>query len=121
MATLRPQITESRTRYTFRPGTQTLPFAVAPRVLNRAHSITADVDIPTSGAEGVLLCQGAGTGGWTFYLHGRRLHYALRVRTHRHTGHRPGQGFPEAAPSSTSTATPVGQTAMPVTTPVAFN
>ncbi len=63
-------------QYIYRPGTQTLPFWVGPRVLNRPHSITADADIPDSGAEGVLLCQGSNGGGWTFYVQDSRLHYA---------------------------------------------
>jgi arylsulfatase len=53
-----------------------LPAAVGPRVLNRPHSITADVSIPAAGAEGVLLCQGANTGGFAFYVKDQRLHYA---------------------------------------------
>ena len=36
-----------------------VPASAGPRVLNRPHSITADVDIPDGGAEGVLLCQGS--------------------------------------------------------------
>jgi arylsulfatase len=36
--------------------------------LNRPHSITADVDIPESGAEGVLLSQGGAPGGYSFYV-----------------------------------------------------
>ncbi|MDQ1022332.1 hypothetical protein QFZ43_008881 [Streptomyces afghaniensis] len=72
----RPQITEARTSYTFRPDTQVLPAAVAPRVLNRPHSITADVEIPPGGAEGVLLCQGTNAGGWSFYVKDNHLHYA---------------------------------------------
>jgi arylsulfatase len=75
MVVERPQITQARTSYTFRPGTQTLTQAVAPRVLNRAHSITADVEIPSGGAEGVLLCQGTNVGGWAFYLKDGTLHY----------------------------------------------
>jgi arylsulfatase len=145
MMTPRPQITEARTRYTFRPDTQTLPAAVTPRVLNRAHSITADVDIPTGGAEGVLLCQGAGTGGWTLYVHGGTLHYAhnyvgraiYRVSSTetlaegRHelrfefepTGQLDiahGKGSPGRAQLYIDRHL-VGQTDMPVTTPVAFN
>jgi hypothetical protein len=76
LMTERPQITEDRTSYTFWPGTETVPAAVAPRVLNRPHSITADVEVPVGGAEGVLLCQGANTGGFTFYVQNQRLHYA---------------------------------------------
>jgi arylsulfatase len=72
----RPQVAEPRDRYTYRPGTQTVPFWVAPRVLNRPHSITAEAEIPAGGAEGVLMCQGSNSGGWSFYLMDGRLHYA---------------------------------------------
>ncbi|MEU7766791.1 arylsulfatase [Nocardia sp. NPDC049190] len=72
----RPQITPAQTSYTLRAGTETLPAAVAPRVLNRPHSITADVELPPGGAEGVLLSQGTNAGGWSFYVKDGRLHYA---------------------------------------------
>ena len=38
--------------------------------------VTADVEIPTGGAEGVLLCQGANNGGFTLYVRDQRLRYA---------------------------------------------
>jgi arylsulfatase len=72
----RPQVAEPRTQYTYRLGTQTLPFWVSPRVLNRPHSLTADAEIPEGGAEGVLLCQGSAVGGWSFYVKDNRLRYA---------------------------------------------
>ena len=79
----RPQVAVPRDRYVYRPGTQTVPAWVSPRVLNRAHSITADVEIPAAagargagGAEGVLLCQGTSAGGWSMYMLGGVLHYA---------------------------------------------
>jgi arylsulfatase len=76
LMTERPQVAEPRAQYVFRPHTQTLSFWVGPRVLNRAHSITADAEIPDGGADGVLICQGSNAGGWTFYVQDNRLHYA---------------------------------------------
>jgi arylsulfatase len=76
LMTERPQVAEPRTQYIYRPGTQTLPFWVGPRVLNRPHAITADAEIPDGGAEGLLLCQGSAVGGWSFYVKGNRLRYA---------------------------------------------
>jgi hypothetical protein len=76
LMTERPQVAEPRTQYVYRPGTQTMPFWVSPRVLNRPHAITADAQIPAGGAEGVLLCQGSGVGGWSFYVKDNRLQYA---------------------------------------------
>ena len=62
-------------RYVYFPDTQSVPFFAGPRVLNRPHSITADVEIPDSGAEGVLLCQGTAAGGYAFYMQDAKLHY----------------------------------------------
>jgi arylsulfatase len=35
---------------------------------NRSHTITADVEIPQGGANGVILAQGGRFGGWSLYL-----------------------------------------------------
>ncbi|MFF5312927.1 arylsulfatase [Streptomyces massasporeus] len=143
--TERPQVSAPRTAYVFRPGTQTLPMAVAPRVLNRPFSVTADAEIPSDGAEGVLLCQGTNVGGWTFYMKDRRLHYAhnyLRrdlysvsstedVPEGRHelrfefepTGEPDlahGKGMPGRAQLYVDRRL-VGETEIPVTTPLMFN
>ena len=141
----RPQIADARTSYTFRPNTQVLPAAVAPRVLNRPHSITADLEIPPGGAEGVLLCQGTNAGGWSFYVKDNHLHYAHNYvqRTLHHVAS--GETVPEgrhvlrfefeptggpdiaAGKGSPGRAQLyvddrlVGEIEMPFTTPVAFN
>jgi arylsulfatase len=44
-------------------------------VLNRPHSITAQVEIPAGGAEGVLLCQGTAAGGYSLVVKDGRLRY----------------------------------------------
>jgi hypothetical protein len=71
----RPQIAKDRTSYTFYPGTQAVPFNAGPRLLNRPHSISAEVDIPTGGAEGVLVSFGGTDGGYSFYIKDGKLHY----------------------------------------------
>ncbi len=71
----KPAAAPPRERYTYRPDTQAVPFFAGPRVLNRPHSITASVDIPESGAEGVLLMQGSAAGGYSFFIHDGRLRY----------------------------------------------
>jgi arylsulfatase len=70
----KPLLAAPRDRYVYYPGTQSVPFFAAPRVLNRPHSITADVEL-SEHDEGVLLCQGAAAGGYTFFVKGNRLHY----------------------------------------------
>jgi len=59
----RPQIAVNRTSYVFYPDTQGVPANATVNILNRPYSITADVDIPEAGAEGVLLSQGGSDGG----------------------------------------------------------
>jgi hypothetical protein len=58
--TERRQIARPRDTCIYRPGTQSVPYFAAPKVLNRPHAVTADADIPADDAEGVLLCQGPG-------------------------------------------------------------
>jgi hypothetical protein len=36
-------------------------------IKNKSHAVTAEVEVPDSGAEGVIIAQGGITGGWTLY------------------------------------------------------
>ncbi|GAA4859446.1 arylsulfatase [Saccharopolyspora rosea] len=77
-----------RTSVTFHAGAKRLTEETAPNVKNRSHALTAEVDVPDGGAEGVLVAQGGRFGGWSFYFHRGRLsyaynHFGLTVRTVR--------------------------------------
>ena len=63
-----------------------MPDNVAVRVLNRAHSITAEVEIPKAGAEGVLLSHGGNSGGYTFFIKDAEERRIKRRRSRRKTG-----------------------------------
>jgi hypothetical protein len=39
-------------------------------VKNKSHAVTAEVDIPPAGGEGVIIAQGGAFGGWVLYLKG---------------------------------------------------
>jgi len=71
----RPQLTKDRNSYTFYPHTQAVPFNAGPRLLNRTHTITADVEIPEDGAEGTLVSFGGTDGGYSFYIKDGKLQY----------------------------------------------
>ena len=71
----KPHVSLPRNQYIYRPGTQSIPNFAAPRLHNRPHSITATVEIPEGGAEGVLFCQGTAAGGYSLYVKGGKLHY----------------------------------------------
>ena len=68
MVSEKPLVGAPRDSYTYFPNTQSIPYFAAPKVLNRPHSITAAVEIPEDGAEGVLLCQGTAAGGYSFFV-----------------------------------------------------
>ncbi|AKB24804.1 Arylsulfatase [Methanosarcina sp. MTP4] len=144
LADERPQIAVDRTHYTYYPGTQGVPSNAAVRVLNRPHSITADVEIPPGDAEGVLLAHGGIDSGYSFYMKGGKLHwvhnYVSRTLYHvesvenvpegRHklrfefevTGEPDvarGKGVPGRAQLYIDGKL-VGQTEVPVTTPLAL-
>jgi arylsulfatase len=44
-------------------------------IKNKSYSVTADVDVPRSGAEGVIIAQGGNTNGWSLYAKGGKLKY----------------------------------------------
>jgi arylsulfatase A-like enzyme len=75
MVAEKPQAALPRDRYIYRPETQSVPYFAGPRLLNRPHSITASVELPPDGAEGVLICQGTAAGGYSLFIQDGKLHY----------------------------------------------
>lgn len=73
--TERPRLKVDQTHYEFFPNLSIVPIGNTPMVFNRPHSITADVEIPEGGAEGVLLAQGGVAGGYSLFVKDGRLHY----------------------------------------------
>ncbi len=71
----RPTIAKPRNKYVLYAGGSGVPFTAAPKLYNRPWSITAEVVIPKGGAQGVLLALGGRTGGYTFFVKEKRLHF----------------------------------------------
>jgi arylsulfatase len=61
---IRPSLTRGRTEFTYYPGMVRIPEATAPDIKNKSYSITADVEIPSEGASGVLVTQAGRFAGW---------------------------------------------------------
>ena len=57
-----------RSVFTYRGELGNLSWGVAPSLLGRSYTITAEVEIPERGAEGMLVTQGGRFGGYGFYL-----------------------------------------------------
>lgn len=64
----RPDLMGNRTSLTLSEGMDSMSENVFINIKNRSLSITADVEIPEGGANGVLIAQGGRFGGWSFYL-----------------------------------------------------
>jgi arylsulfatase len=71
----RPSVVKGRTSFRYTPGTTRIPEGSAPPIYQRAHSITARVVIPETGAEGVILAEGGSSGGYTLFVQDGKAHY----------------------------------------------
>jgi arylsulfatase len=48
-------------------------------IKNKSHSVTAEIEVPKTGAEGVIVAQGGNIGGWTLYAKGGKLKYCYNL------------------------------------------
>jgi arylsulfatase len=64
----RPDLMAGRTSLTVYEGMTGMSENVFINTKNRSHTITADVDIPQGGANGVILAQAGRFGGWSLYM-----------------------------------------------------
>jgi arylsulfatase A-like enzyme len=48
-------------------------------IKNKSHSVTAEIEVPETGAEGVIISQGANIGGWSLYAKNGKLKYCYNV------------------------------------------
>jgi arylsulfatase A-like enzyme len=71
----RPDLMAGRTSLTVYQGMTGMSENVFINVKNRSHTVTAEVEIPKNGANGVLLAQAGRFGGWSLYLKGGKPTY----------------------------------------------
>jgi hypothetical protein len=67
----KPTYTPNRTVFTYSGEISNVPFAEtgsAPSLLNKSYTITAEIEIPKGGAEGMLMTDGGRFAGYGFYL-----------------------------------------------------
>ncbi|MBX7075376.1 MAG: arylsulfatase [Pirellulales bacterium] len=75
----RPSLAGKRDSYTYYPGQIALPDGAAPPVLNKSFSVTARIDIPDQGAEGMIFTHGGLTGGYGIYLRDGKAHFVYNM------------------------------------------
>jgi arylsulfatase len=71
----RPDLMAGRTSLTVYEGMTGMSENVFINTKNRSHTITAEVEIPKAGANGVILAQAGRFGGWSLYLKNGKLTY----------------------------------------------
>jgi arylsulfatase A-like enzyme len=64
----RPSLSGNAKTLTYYEGQVGLPPEASPRILNKSWTLTADVEIPASGAEGMIATQGGIVGGYGLYV-----------------------------------------------------
>jgi len=71
--TQRPNLTAGRTTFTYSGELSGVPASGAPNILDKSYTITAEVDIPQGGAEGMIVTQGGRFGGYGLFLSKGRM------------------------------------------------
>ena len=66
--TPRPSLTAGRTVFTYSGELSGVPESAAPNILNKSYTITAEVEIPDGGAEGMIVTEGGRFGGYGLFL-----------------------------------------------------
>jgi arylsulfatase len=70
----RPSVVHGNTQRLF-SGMRRISENTAINVKNKSHSVSAELEIPSSGATGVIVAQGGHMGGWSLYVHEGKLKY----------------------------------------------
>jgi arylsulfatase A-like enzyme len=68
IVTPRPSATAGKTLFTYTGPNAGIPVGNAPSILNKDYTITAEVNIPKRGAEGMIVTMGGRFGGYALYL-----------------------------------------------------
>jgi len=70
----RPSAAGARDQFLFYPGAP-VPLLAQPKIYNRSHVITADLEIPKAGAHGIIVAAGSSTGGYALYVKDGRVQF----------------------------------------------
>jgi arylsulfatase len=74
----RPKLIHGTSQQFF-PGMGRLSESSVVSIKNKSFSVTAEIDVPASGATGVLIAQGGQFGGWAVYAKDGRLKFVYNV------------------------------------------
>jgi arylsulfatase len=72
---LHPSHIRGKTHFEYSPGAVRIGERSSPNTKNVHHTLAVEVDIPQGGAEGVLVCCGGISGGFTLFMKEDKLHW----------------------------------------------
>lgn len=75
----RPNLAGKREKYVYYPGQVALPSGACPPLLNKSFTLTASIEIPEDGAEGMVFTEGGTTGGCGLYLRDGKAHFVYNM------------------------------------------
>ncbi|MCA3572657.1 MAG: sulfatase-like hydrolase/transferase, partial [Aestuariivirga sp.] len=64
----RPNITAGRSEFVYTKPMVGLPQGDSPQLLNTSYTVTAEVEVPATGGDGMILTSGGRFGGYGFYI-----------------------------------------------------
>ncbi len=76
---------EPRTSWTYFGNNVRLPEPIGPVVYPNSHTVTAELNIPANGVEGVITAAGGINGGWSLYAQDGKLTYHYNFADFEHT------------------------------------
>ncbi len=74
-----PPPAAERTKFTYYPGTENIASGMIPNIYNRSYAVSADLDIPKDGTEGVIVAEADIMGGFSLYVQDGKLHYTYSL------------------------------------------
>jgi arylsulfatase len=83
MLVAKPRVFEERDRYEYEAPVR-LGRTTSPDLRDRSHTITAEIEVPPDGAEGVIVSNGGASGGYTLCLKDGKAHYVVNYLGREH-------------------------------------
>jgi arylsulfatase len=82
----RPSATAGKSVFSYTGVNAGIPAANAPNILGKSYTVSADVDVPQGGGDGMLATMGGRWGGWAMYvLNGKPVfHYNMLILAQYH-------------------------------------
>lgn len=71
----RPSVITGKYDFSYTQDVRRVPEGSSPPIFQRTHTILAELSVPTSGAEGVIVAQGGSSGGYALFMKDGHLYY----------------------------------------------